>query len=207
MSFITALVYDTVLTCAEERCLRQFRGEMLGTLGGSVLELGAGTGINLPHYSRNVTSLVLTEPDPHMRKRLVSRLRGSPASPPTQLSSAPAEVLPFPSGSFDHVVSTLVFCSVKDLERSVAEAARVLVPGGELTLIEHIAGPPGSACLRWQKRLDPLWSCVTDGCHLDRDPRPALAKLGLQQTQTSIDELHGAPGFQRLLLRARFRKP
>ncbi|MGC4065572.1 MAG: hypothetical protein QM784_13180 [Polyangiaceae bacterium] len=83
----------------------------------------------------------------------------------------------------------------------------MLVPGGELTIVEHVAGPPGSSCLRWQQRLDPLWSRVTDGCHLDRDPRPILERLGMQQTEAVMDDLRGAPGFQKVLLRARFRKP
>jgi ubiquinone/menaquinone biosynthesis C-methylase UbiE len=207
MSFLTALVYDSVLAHVEERCLRRIRGEMLGSLGGSVLELGAGTGRNLAHYSKDVTSLVLLEPDPHMRKRLVSRLDDAKHSPPTQVSSAPAEALPFDRSSFDHVVSTLVFCSVRDLERSLEEAVRVLAPGGDLVLVEHVAGSPGSSCLRWQRRLDPLWSRLTDGCHLDRDPRPFLARLGMQQIEATLEDLQGAPGFQKVLLRARFRKP
>src|SRR5262249_47961320 len=128
---IFARFYDRLLAGTERAGLEEMRHELLASASGKVLELGAGTGLNLEHYTDAVTELVLTEPDPHMARRLRQRLAAlsGPARSATVVE-APAENLPFDDHSFDTVVSTLVLCSVGDQHRALTEARRVLVEGG-----------------------------------------------------------------------------
>ena len=89
------------------------------------------------------------------------------------------ECLPFDAGSFDTVVSTFTLCSIPDLQRGLAEVRRVLRPGGELLFLEHGLSPD-PAVARWQRRLNPAWKVVGDGCYLDRDTTAELRRSGLQ---------------------------
>jgi ubiquinone/menaquinone biosynthesis C-methylase UbiE len=132
-----AALYDRGAGPAEAAGLRERRSRLLADLTGDVLEIGAGTGINVEHYPSSA-SVVLLEPDPHMRRRLDERLAASDRS--LQVVEGSAEALPFPDASFDAVVVTLVLCSVAHLDRALAEIRRVLRPGGRLLLIEHVRG-------------------------------------------------------------------
>jgi ubiquinone/menaquinone biosynthesis C-methylase UbiE len=207
MSAFVATVYDAVIAPAELLGLRRLRRELVAPLRGRILELGAGTGKNLPHYSAEVDELVLLEPDPHMRLRLRRKLHPTAIESRVSFSDAPAERLPFEQGSFDHVVITLVLCSVEDVTACLTEAYRVLASGGRLSLIEHIAAPLGSARRAWQTRLDPYWSKLAVGCHLDRDPREELRRLGFRPEREFVDTFPGVPDFLRPLLRGVWVKP
>jgi ubiquinone/menaquinone biosynthesis C-methylase UbiE len=132
-----AAVYDRMAAVGEKAGMRELRAELLAGARGRTLELGAGTGLNLGHYGEAVTELVLTEPDPHMAKRLRRRISESPPPFPARVIEAEAEQLPFEDASFDTVVSTLVFCTVSDPEQAAGEAARVVKPDGELLLVER----------------------------------------------------------------------
>lgn len=169
--------YDPVLARAERAGLRALRRELLAPLSGHVVELGAGTGANLPHHPATVTHLTLYEPVPAMLTRL-RRAADAHAvdGRRTEVVAAPAEALPLADRSVDAVVSTLVLCTVDDLERTLAEIARVLRPDGQLALLEHVHGDGTLA--RVQRGLDPAWQVVARGCHLTRDPRAALAADG-----------------------------
>ncbi len=113
-----------------------------------------------------VTELVLAEPDPHMLQAAAAQTGASRAGRP--VVQAPAEQLPFEDDSFDTAVFTLVLCTVPDPRAALAEAARVLKPGGRLLFIEHVrAEDPGLA--RWQDRLERPWRFLGDGCHCNRD--------------------------------------
>jgi len=136
-----------------------------------------------------VTELVLTEPDPHMARRLEAKLAATPPAPPTEVVAAGAEALPFDDGSFDTVVSTLVLCSVEDLERTTAEIRRVLKPGGNLLLIEHVRDGDNPNRARWQDRLERPWGWVAAGCHPNRDTRAALAAAGFDVAALEPGEL------------------
>lgn len=138
------------------------RTELLAAARGRVLEIGAGTGLNVRHYPRD-TEVTFTEPDTKMARRV-------------PMVQASAEELPFADGSFDTVVSTLVLCSVDDLERSVAEIRRVLAPQGRLLFLEHVRAADGSRLARWQDRLNPLWHAVA-GCDCNRRTVDVLARL------------------------------
>ena len=165
-------LYDRGLKATEDAGLREMRRELLAGAGGTVVELGAGTGANLELYPDSIEELVLVEPDPHMTKRLRERLADS--SREALVVEAPAERLPFEAGSFDTAVLTLVLCTVPDPAAAIAELERVLRPGGQLLFIEHVrAGEPGLA--RWQDRLERPWRFLADGCHCNRDTLATIA--------------------------------
>lgn len=190
MSSWLATLYDPVVGFAERRGLSAWRRDVLANLGGRVLEIGAGTGLNLPHYPIAVRSLVLTEPDSHMRARLAARAAREHRADIT-VSDASAGSLPFASESFDAVVMTLVLCTVDDPAAALAEAARVLVAGGALAFLEHIGGPAGSRRLRWQRRAEPVWRRVAGNCHLTRRTDDAIAAAGFRVVWMRREDLPG----------------
>jgi SAM-dependent methyltransferase len=204
---IFARFYDRLMSSTEEAGLARMRGELLATASGRVLELGAGTGHNLEHYTDAVTEVVLTEPDPHMASRLQDRLAdgGTAAGRPTVVV-APAEDLPFDDGSFDCVVATLVFCTVEDPARAVAEARRVLVEGGRLLYLEHVrSASPRRAW--WQDRLERPWGFFAGGCHPNRATDQLLASAGFWIDSLERDKLPKAPRIVRPLIRGVARRP
>ena len=136
---IFAGLYDRMLRGTERAGLSDMRAELLADAQGRTLELGAGTGLNLAHYTDAVTELLLTEPDPHMARRLRKRLDDEPPTPArVEVVEAPAEHVPFEDGSFDSVVATLVLCSVESPGAAAREIARVLKPEGRLLCLEHV---------------------------------------------------------------------
>ena len=169
---ILAALYDRGARRVEEAGLRARRRELLAGLSGDVLEIGAGTGLNLEHYPTGVR-LVLLEPDPHMRRRLAARLAGLPLG--AEIVPASAEELPFPDSSFDAVVSTLVLCSVANLGRALAEVRRVLRPGGGLALIEHVRGE--GALAGFQEAIAPP-SRLVSSCSPNRRTAEAVRAAG-----------------------------
>ena len=172
---IFAALYDVMGASAERRWMGERRRRLLAEARGAVLEIGGGTGANLPHY-RAVDRVVVTEPDPFMRKRIGQKL--ADACIPVEVSAAGAEMLPFPDGSFDTVVSTLVLCTVPDQESALDEIRRILRPGGRLLFIEHVRAA-GSAA-RWQDRLDPLWRRLFGGCRPNRDTITSIEETGFE---------------------------
>jgi ubiquinone/menaquinone biosynthesis C-methylase UbiE len=187
---VFAATYDRSLKATEEAGLRQMRRELLARAGGRVLELGAGTGVNLALYPDGVEDLTLVEPDPHMAKRLRAKLAGSGRV--ASVAEAPAERLPFADASFDSVVATLVLCTVPDPVATLAEAARLLRPGGRLLFVEHVrAEEPGLA--RWQDRLEKPWRFLGDGCHCNRDTVATIAASPLQMEDVERGRLPKAP--------------
>jgi ubiquinone/menaquinone biosynthesis C-methylase UbiE len=172
---IFAALYDQISASAERRWMGERRRRLLAGARGAVLEIGGGTGANLAHY-RNVDRVTIAEPDPFMRNRIGPKL--DEARVPVEVSAAGAEALPYPDGSFDTVVSTLVLCTVPDQEAALAEVRRVLRPGGRLLFIEHVRAA-GSAA-RWQDRLEPLWRRLLAGCHPNRDTVTAIEEAGFE---------------------------
>jgi ubiquinone/menaquinone biosynthesis C-methylase UbiE len=202
---IFASVYDLMLRGTERGGLRGMRAELLSEAGGRTLELGAGTGLNLAHYTGAVTELVLTEPDPHMARRLRRRLQDEPPAPArVEVVEAPAERLPFEDGSFDSVVSTLVLCSVETPATATGEIARVLKPDGRLLYLEHVrADDDGLA--RWQDRLERPWGWLGAGCHPNRDTVAQLQAAGLETESLVRDRMPKAPPIVRPVVRGRAR--
>ncbi|MGQ0702250.1 MAG: class I SAM-dependent methyltransferase [Gemmatimonadales bacterium] len=177
MGRLIALFYDRMLARTEAACLQDWRAALLREAAGEVLEVGAGTGLNLPHYPRGLTRLILSEPDPHMRRRLAAKVRAL-SWDRAEVADASLDALPFPSASFDTVVATLVLCSVPDLDRALAEIRRVLRPGGRYIFLEHVAAEDRPKRLKWQRRLQPIWKRVAGNCHLARRTAPAIEGAG-----------------------------
>jgi ubiquinone/menaquinone biosynthesis C-methylase UbiE len=157
----------------EREVLRERRARLLTGVSGVALDVGAGTGANLEHL-RSVDRLIATEPDPGMRKRLAAKLISG--DPSVQVLDAPAESLPLIDDSVDAVIFTCVLCTVADVDRALAEARRVLRPGGRLIVLEHVRGAGNLA--EWQDRITPLWSRAMGGCHPNRDIGAAIARAG-----------------------------
>ncbi len=168
---VFAAVYDRAMAATEDAGLREERRALLAGARGRVLELGAGTGANVPLYPDGIGELVLTEPEEPMARRL--RPRAGAAT----VVVAPAEDLPFDDASFDTVVCTLVLCTVRDPERAATEIRRVLRPGGTLLVLEHVrSSDPGTA--KWQDRLTLIQRRVAHGCHPNRDTAAILGRAG-----------------------------
>jgi ubiquinone/menaquinone biosynthesis C-methylase UbiE len=196
-----ARFYDRLTAGTERAGLGEMRRELLSSAAGRVLELGAGTGHNLEHYTDAVTELVLAEPDPNMAKLLRERLEsdGTAAGNPSVIE-APAEELPFDDGSFDVVVATLVLCTVENPVRALSEARRVLVEGGRFLYLEHLrSARPGLA--RWQDWLERPWGWVSGGCHPNRPTDQLLAGAGFWIDSLERDKLPKAPPLVRPLIR------
>lgn len=184
MSFFMALVYDSVMARAEAACLKQWRAELLNQVSGRVLEIGAGTGANIQFYPASVTHLNMTEPDADMRRRLLHKT-SSLADKRLTISAETAEQLQASDATYDYVVSSLVCCSVIDLDKTLAEIHRVLKPGGRLVFLEHVAAPEGSMRRRWQFRLNPIWKKLAGNCHLIRETESAIQNAGF-----NIETIH-----------------
>ncbi|HLF08753.1 MAG TPA: class I SAM-dependent methyltransferase [Dehalococcoidia bacterium] len=191
-----AAVYDAVISKGGEKKLAPIRAQVAGGASGQVLEVGCGTGANFAFYDwPKVDALVATEPDPFMLARAEAKLRAlEPAvRSKVRLLEAPAEALPFEDASFDCLVATLVYCTVSDLNRSLAEAHRVLKPGGTLRLAEHVASTGFEASV--QRVIQPVYGWFAAGCSLNRHTEDALRSAGfkLDVTQrTSLGPLYPA---------------
>lgn len=200
---VFATFYDRILKGTEEHGLRDMRAEALGDLSGTVVELGAGTGLNLDHYPPAVTRVVATEPDPNMAKQLRAKVANGAGGGPSRVEvvEAGAEALPVGDGEADAVVATLVFCTIPDARAAAGEAARVLKPGGVLRFVEHVrSDEQGTA--KWQDRFDRPWSMVAGGCHPNRDTLALLrATPGLEVRDVRDDRLPKAPPIVRPLIR------
>jgi ubiquinone/menaquinone biosynthesis C-methylase UbiE len=160
-----ARVYDPFVWLGELAGMRSRRSVLVGNARGRVVEIGAGTGLNVAHYPDEITELVLTEPDAAMRRRLARRLQRDGRG--ARIVDAPAERLPLADASVDTVVSTLVLCTVNDPERTLGEIARVLRPDGQLLFIEHVRASSRflAAC---QDYLLRPWRSFAGGCHCNR---------------------------------------
>jgi SAM-dependent methyltransferase len=177
---ILAALYDRILASSEARGLAERRRTLLAHARGRVLEVGAGTGLNLAHYRPGqVTSLVALEPDGAMRRRLLPRVgTGTPVR--CEVHEAGIDEVTFADGSFDTVVCTLVLCTVPDPARAVATIKAWLAPDGCLLFLEHVraVGLTG----RLQRAAAPVWRYAFGGCHLDRDTLGSLRAADLAIT-------------------------
>lgn len=200
MSWLMAKFYDHVMAPTEEACLTRWRRELLSTASGRVLEIGAGTGINVEHYSDAVESVTFLEPDAHMARRLGDEIARRQRPYDWRIVDDAAERLPFHDDEFDTVVSTLVLCSVKDPDQVAGELRRVLHPDGSLLFIEHVAAPDNPGRRRWQRIVEPVWKICADNCHLTRHTAQTLEAAGFELDLTR-ESMRKAPPFVRPTIR------
>jgi ubiquinone/menaquinone biosynthesis C-methylase UbiE len=191
-----AATYDAMGRSVEAACLRAHRESLLSHAAGRVLEIGGGTGANLPFYGESVESLTVTEPEASMARRLERRIRVQ--SRLVELVRASAEELPFEDGRFDVAVSTLVLCTVNDQARALGELRRVLRPGGELLFIEHVRSDEPRLA-RWQDRLNGVSNVMGYGCNCNRPTLDAIRAAGFTITELEHDKLPKVPPTHRPL--------
>ena len=170
------------------------RRRLLAGLTGRILEVGAGNGLNFPHYPVTVTEVLAVEPESYLRRLALAAAWQAPV--PIRVVDGTAEALPAPDGAVDAVVASLVLCTVTDLEGALAEARRVLRPGGRLRFYEHVrATDPRLA--RWQDRLQRPWGWLVGGCHPNRDTVGAITAAGLRLVQLDRFDLKAMPALAR----------
>jgi ubiquinone/menaquinone biosynthesis C-methylase UbiE len=186
-----AMTYDRQVARVEEAGVRDMRKRLLSGVAGRVIEIGSGSGTNLPWYGSEVESLTLTEPVQPMFRKLERRV--SEAGTKATLLRAPAEDLPFESGSFDVAVSTLVLCGVDDQPRALRELRRVLRPGGTLLFLEHVRSQD-SAIARKQDRMNWLNRIVVR-CDCNRPTLDTIRQAGFTVTEVENTALPKAPPF------------
>ena len=195
-------VYDPLLARPAERWEGRYRSELCGAARGLVLEIGAGTGMNFSHYS-DVSRVVAIEPEPRMLEQAKRRAAVDPA--PIVLLRASAERLPFPDGTFDTVVCSLVLCTVLDQGQAIRECRRVLKPDGSLRFYEHVRAKSDRAA-RWQDRLERPWGFFGGGCHPNRDTLGALVDEGFTVRFRSFEPpVPGGSFLPHVIGEARFR--
>ena len=155
-------------------------------LAGTVVEIGPGSGVNLPYYPPGIRWIGI-EPNPHMHPFI--REQAARHGLDATLRTTTAGDLGLPDASADAVVSTLVLCSVPSVEAALAEVRRVLRPGGRLLFIEHVAAPEGTGLRRYQRAIRPLWKLLADGCRPDRETHRLLDAAGFAEVHYDHFEL------------------
>ena len=186
-----ALTYDRQMARTERAGLAEFRARLLAGAAGRVLEIGGGTGANLPCYGPSAEELTITEPQPAMLRRLERRAHQE--APAAQVLRAPAEDLPFEDGTFDVAVSTLVLCGVDDQPRALRELRRVLRPGGQFLFLEHLRSDDPQLA-RLQDRINWLNRLVVC-CDCNRPTLTSIQDAGFTVTHLEHTTLPKAPKF------------
>jgi ubiquinone/menaquinone biosynthesis C-methylase UbiE len=186
-----------------DRSTAELRRRLLAGLSGRVVEVGAGNGLNFPHYPTTVTEIVAVEPDDLLRAAAERAAAGAPVR--VVVVPGHADALPYDEDSFDAVVMSLVLCSVPDQRVTLVEARRVLRPGGELRFFEHVRSPgPVRGIL--QDLITPLWRLFAGGCRPNRETARAISAGGLvieEQERFIHQPLAGSPKLTHILGRAR----
>ncbi|MBS0169741.1 MAG: class I SAM-dependent methyltransferase [Nitrospira sp.] len=166
------------------------RRRLLAAAHGTVVEIGFGTGLNLPHYPRTVISLSAVDPAPLLPDRVAQRVAGTPF--PVRLQQVSAETLPYATATFDCAVSTFTLCTIPDPLQSLREVRRVLKPDGRFLFLEH-GRSDNPATARWQDRLNPLQRRFACGCNLNRRIDQLVMEAGFQLERLDRDLLPGVP--------------
>lgn len=168
----------------------EYRTVTLAPARGHVLEIGFGTGLNLPHYPKTVASLTVVDPAQLLPRRVAERVAAVPF--PVVITHVGAERLPFETARFDCVVSTWTLCTIPDAVAALKEIGRVLKAEGQFLFLEH-GRSNDLRVARWQDRLDPVQQVIGCGCHLNRAIDRLIAQAGLRMTQLDRFLLPGVP--------------
>lgn len=189
MSFYRRFLYPRLVDAAmRQREMTARRAALVPRARGRVLEIGIGSGLNLPFYGPEVSAVVGVDTSPELLAR--ARARSGSLAVPLTLHEAPAERLPLDAASVDTVVVTWTLCSIPDPGAALGEARRVLRPSGRLLFVEHGLAPEEDVA-RWQRRIEPLWVKVSGGCHLTRKADDLVEAAGLEVTELVTGYLPG----------------
>ena len=166
----------THLSMSQQQLL-PYRRNVIGAAEGRVLEIGVGSGLNFALYGAAVRSVIGLEPSVELLRMARGRARAAPVA--VTLLDASAEAIPLDAGSIDTVLTTWTLCTIPDALRALSEMRRVLKPSGALLFVEHGRAPEVGVA-RWQDRIDPLWSRLAGGCHLNRKMDDLVAAAGFR---------------------------
>ena len=160
--------------------IKEGRKNILKNVSGEILEIGFGTGLNIPHYPHSVTKLTIIDKNPGMNKQAQERISASKIKVDNKVLNG--EELPFEDESFDSVVSTFTLCSIQNIDKSLKEIHRVLNTNGKFFFQEHgLANEP--KIRKWQNRLNPFQKVWADGCNLNRDIKSLIENAGFNITE------------------------
>lgn len=191
MSFYQRRVLPHIINLAmRNRELRPYRARLLEKAEGRVLEIGIGSGLNLPYYSRSTREIVALEPAPEliaMARRLAAQ-----QSSPVEFLEGSAEAIPLDRHSIDTVVTTWTLCSIPQVAAALAEMRRVLKPQGQLLFVEH-GRAPEQRVREWQDRLTPIWKRIGGGCHLNRPIQQLIENAGFSILDLKTGYLRKGP--------------
>lgn len=178
MSFYDRCILPHLLHFAMGQAqLRPLRQRVIGAASGDVLEIGLGSGLNLPLYGPDVRAVIGVEPSGELLA--MARQQAKRAKVPVELLEASAEALPLEANSIDTAVTTWTLCTIPDAIQALREVRRVLKPGGVLLFVEHGRAPEPNVAL-WQDRLDPVWRRIAGGCHLNRQIDHLITDAGFR---------------------------
>jgi ubiquinone/menaquinone biosynthesis C-methylase UbiE len=171
-----------------QRNLAAYRSRVVPAAGGRVLEIGIGSGLNLPFYSRNAKHVIGLDPSPKLLSMARRNLR--PNLSPVELIEGSAEAIPLDNGSVDTVVTTWTLCSIPDAGRALSEMYRVLNTAGRLLFVEHGRAPEPNVCW-WQDHLTPVWKRLGGGCHLNRSIKMLIEDAGFRFERCETGYMRG----------------
>jgi ubiquinone/menaquinone biosynthesis C-methylase UbiE len=171
-----------------QRNLAAYRSRVVPAAEGRVLEIGIGSGLNLPFYSPQVGEVIGLDPSPNLLA--MARRIPRPNLENIELVEGSAEEIPLETASIDTVVTTWTLCSIPDVSRALREMRRVLKPSGRLLFVEHGRSPDPNV-VWWQDRLTPAWKCLSGGCHLNRAIRNLVEGAGFQVDRCETGYMRG----------------
>ena len=193
MSFYNDHVLPRLLNLAmRNKDLEAYRRRLVPAVEGRVLEIGIGTGLNLPFYGPGAAEVVGLDPSASLLRMAGGQAAGSAVR--TRLLQGSAEAIPGEDASFDTVLTTWTLCSVRDADAALAEIRRVLKPGGHLLFVEH-GSAPDAGVARWQDRLTPLWKPIAGGCHLNRPIEALIRRAGFRLPDLRMGYMAGPKPF------------
>lgn len=192
MGFYARQIFPRMLDWAlDQEAVNRQRRATLSPLAGRVLEIGFGTGLNLPHYPEAVTHLTIIDPERMLAERVARRMAAA-RMPVEKMYLDASGRLPFADNHFDGVATTFTLCTITDVTAALAEMRRVLKPTGVMAFLEHGLSDDARTA-RWQRRLTPIQKVVACGCHLNRKIDALIARAGFAIDQLARELMPGLP--------------